>query len=446
MSELIRTNPGLIVWVVLFGGCTFVCLIVGHLTRRLGASLRPVYWFAGFFALIGVPQFLAHFYFAVSALNQERPRLIALQNLGADSPAETRQESARLLFGADAQSDLIIDARPAFGDALATAEIARFASLPGGESVLLARFPGYSAAEKAWVDYLRYTGLNTLGGKGDSQRGYVVTRPVGDRAYALHIDNMLGVWTGPDDGAIRARMIAGGFKIPRNAPLDALSPSNAAINEPRASPSRDGSVTSISTPYIVAGIAAYLIVVVLYFFRGSAWASGSSPRRNARPISATELAAQLEALNALDIPFRIDQGTRDHELTATWRYADAKWIDLARVRGLRRIHRISLHLDASDHTVRATDSFARFDWSAGRDGAQIDWKTATGITFVHYEHSRVFGLQFDAQGKPTPSLSYAYTFNVQEMKTPLIELITRSGWTWRPVLWQGPRWTRWLTG
>ena len=68
-----------------------------------------------------------------------------------------------------------------------------------------------------------------------------------------------------------------------------------------------------------------------------------------------------------------------------------------------------------------------------------------GIVFFQYEHQRVFGLQLDDGGRFKPELSYSYTFNLDELKSPLKEAITRSGWTWRPTLWQGPTWLRWLT-
>jgi len=69
-----------------------------------------------------------------------------------------------------------------------------------------------------------------------------------------------------------------------------------------------------------------------------------------------------------------------------------------------------------------------------------------GIIFFQREQQRVFGLQLDAQGRFKPALSYGYRFDLDGMKSPLIEAVTRAGWTWRPVLWQGPAWLRWLTG
>jgi hypothetical protein len=194
------------------------------------------------------------------------------------------------------------------------------------------------------------------------------------------------------------------------------------------------------------GLAGYLVLVALYFFRGAAWA-GSSPAKTAtRPLPAGELAARLAAVNTLDVPFQIQSGPDPNELNATWRYADAKWIDLARARGLRRTHRIRMILDEPNRTVRVTDYEARFDWSAGAGGAAVQWQTSRGIKFYHYEHQRVFGLQLDEQGRFKPAVSYAYTFNLNELKSPLIAAVTQAGWHWRPTVWSGPRWLRWLTG
>lgn len=69
----------------------------------------------------------------------------------------------------------------------------------------------------------------------------------------------------------------------------------------------------------------------------------------------------------------------------------------------------------------------------------------TGGVFFQHEHQRLFGLQLDAQGRFMPALSYAYTFNLQEMKEPLKQAVVQSGWTWRPVAWNAPSWLRGLT-
>jgi hypothetical protein len=479
MLPLLRSNPGIIISVALLAACLIVCVLVGLLMARGGASLRPVYWLAGFFALVIVPQIVGHFWMAATAGNASAPRTHALEQLAPHADAEARQSAVKLLFGPDADALLVTDVRPGFGDAFAQAEYAQFATLPTGDTVLLARFKGYSAAEKGWFYYLRNTGLNQLDGTGDSQRGYAVTRPVGDRAFVLHMGDLVGIWTGADDGAIRARMTAGGFEIPRRAPLaevaagilpavegGILPPGKSVATSESSEPT---STSAISAPHppdwkpgstagrmpaatsplrtILIGVAftLYLLLVVAYFFKGAAWAATYRAQSGVAPVTAIELATRLEAVNSLDVPFSLGRGEQPNEFLVTWRYADAKWIDLARARGMRRTFRIRLTLDERSGVVRATDYSASYDWSAGRGGANIEWKAAVGIVFFQYQHQRVFGLQLDEKGRFKPELSYAYTFNVNEMKSPLIEAVTCAGWNWRPTIWQGPKWLRWLT-
>jgi hypothetical protein len=454
MFQLFRNSPGLLITLILLLGGAAVCLLLGTMMKRMGASHRPILWFAGFFMLVVVPQFAGNLVLSLSSLRADAPRREALSKLATDPDPAARDAAAQLLFGPDAGSASTTDARAIFGDAFSQAEDARFAILPGGETVLLARFGAYSAAENAWVTYLRVTGLNQLEGQGDSQRGLLVTRPNGEKVYALHFQNSVGVWTGPDDASIRKRMAAGGFRVPWRAPLDPL-PTVATSETPDANPApgvsapQPGWMATLSSrwggPALLALLSAYLFVVVLYYFKGAAWAGTKNPPPGVPRRDAAELVARLEALNALEIPFHIERGSSPDELFATWRYADAHWMDLARARGMSRTFRIRLKLDERSGVVRTTDYLSRFDWSAGRGGAQLAWKASLGIVFFHYEHQRVFGLQFDENGRPKADLSYAYTFKLDEMKSPLIQVVTGAGWKWRPTVWQGPTWLRWLT-
>ncbi|HMO63615.1 MAG TPA: hypothetical protein PKE47_00030 [Verrucomicrobiota bacterium] len=464
MLQLLRANIGLSISLGLLMAGMVVCTILGLIMTRSGASLRPIYWFAGFFALIVFPQVIGHFHKAVQTTKAEAPRTAALEQLAApnDTNAATRSVDAKALFGPDVDPQLISDVRAAYGEVFAAADFAQFAVLPNGETVLLARLKSSSAAEKAWVNYLRVAGLQS-GGKGDSRRGYAVTRPVGDRVYALPFGSMLGIWTGADDAAIRARMTAGGFEIPHHAPLAdvaaGIQPPGKAVAASESSESSTASATITSHPpgwkpaatsllrtvLIAAALVAYLFVVALYFFKGAAWAGTALAKPGVAPLNAGEVTHRLESVNDLNVPFQIERGPHPNEFFATWRYADTKWIDLHRARGMKRTLRIRMVLDEATRTVRATDYAASFDWSAGRGGANLEWKTGFGIVFFQSEHQRVFGLQLDEQGRLRPELNYAYTFNLQEMKSPLIEAVTRAGWNWRPTVWQGPTWLRWLT-
>lgn len=439
MLPFLRANPGLMISAALILAGAFVCLLLGFLMVRGGASLRPIFWFGGLFALIAMPMFFGHLWLA---LRGARPSLT--QTSSQDASAATSTDAApsspgHSPFGSDVDPQFVLDGSGTFTAIGSPALSAQFATLPDGESVLLGNFASASQAEKAWVNYLRATGLTQLGGQGDSQRGYLVTRPAGDRAYALPFGSMLGVWTASSDAAIVARMQAGGFSIPPSAPI---------ISEAAGTASAVGPHTlNIPLPpsIVVPVLAAYAFVVVLFYFKGAAWAGTSPALLTAEHVPASALVERLESINALDVPFSVERGTGDNELIATWRYADAKWVDHARAHGLRRTFRIRMKLDESTRTVRCTDYVASYDWSAGRGGASIEWRAGLGIVFFQQEHARVFGLQLDEHGGFKPELSYAYTFSLDEMKSPLRDAVTRAGWNWRPTVWQGPMWLRWLT-
>ncbi len=432
MLDLFRVNPALAIVLALLGACVFVLGLLALIMTRAGASLRPLAWLGGFMALVTAPQIAGHTFNALAITEQEAPRSAALARL-TEQP-RTHTGDARALFGADVDPALVVDVRAAYGDVFRDAESAQFAALPSGDSVLLARFADASATEQAWLDYLRVSGLNGLRGEGDSARGYAVTRLPGDRAYVFQAGRMLGAWTGKDDAAIRARMAAGGFHAPSNAPLTGGTGTPSAVY-----------AGALPTPLLVALAVPYFVVVVLFYFKGAAWAATRPAKPGTSPVAEAELRTRLQSLNGLDVPFRIESGREPGTLVASVRYGDAKWLDLARARALRRTFRVTLSFDPATHTVRASDSFTRFDASVGFDGAQAEWKTGLGIVFFQVEHERVLGLQLDAHGRFTPNLSYAYSFDLKELKEPLMAAVTQAGWRYRPTIWEGPAWLRWLT-
>ena len=119
------------------------------------------------------------------------------------------------------------------------------------------------------------------------------------------------------------------------------------------------------------------MIASVYFFRGSAWAGTVAARAGVQPASERDLRERLVAVNTLDAPFTVtDAG--DGRMAVTWRFADAKWVDLARAHGMRRTHRILLDFDDRTKTVYPTDQRSSVDWSArasgGAHGAQGPWR------------------------------------------------------------------------
>lgn len=181
------------------------------------------------------------------------------------------------------------------------------------------------------------------------------------------------------------------------------------------------------------GIFVWAGMQFFIFGRVASWASAEPAVAGVPPVAANVLMSRLLALNEQDIPFTISRGKRDKEIVVDWRYADAKWLDLMRLHGMSKGYRLVLRFDDGAHNVRAQDRYASFDWSAEPNFFSLDWKISLGITFYEYRHERVFGLQFK-NGQPTFDLSYAYTFDLNELKQPMIEIVRHSGWNFRPVI------------
>ncbi|MCC6233516.1 MAG: hypothetical protein IT580_12775 [Verrucomicrobiales bacterium] len=462
MRAFLLSHPGLLVSLLLVVGGTLVCGLLGFFMKRSGASLRPILWFASLFGLIVLPQFAFHLTRAISGSQSDAPRAAALKALeqsptpspsptsqttvsATPQPPRPRAEAAKELFGPDVDPALILDARAMFGDALAQAESAHFAAFPSGESVLIAKFPGPTEAEQAWVNYLRFSGLSGLPGKGDSHRGFAVTRPVGDRLYAVPLHSVLWVGSGPDDASLRRRLAAGGFQPPDRAPLEGVDPAPepTTTHDAAAGPRSDWS--PLTRLGLGVALAAYMLFVVAFFLKGASWAGTTPAAPHLTPVPRAELESRLQAINQQEVPYHVEALPESGEWSVTWRYADARWVDFARVHGQRGSHRLVLRFDEAAHRVRVTEYAAAYDWSAGAQGARIEWKYLTGITFFHVEHRQVLGLQLDGQDGSRPKISAGYRFNLPSLKAPLIEVVTRAGWEWRPVAWNAPTWLRWLT-
>jgi hypothetical protein len=151
----------------------------------------------------------------------------------------------------------------------------------------------------------------------------------------------------------------------------------------------------------------------------------------------------LLALNQQSVPVQVIASPSHDTLEITWRYADARWFDLMRAHKMRRTHKLVLTLDEHSHTARVLEYWSAFDASAGPNDLRLNWTASRGMQFFEFERRQIFGVQLDVSGKPTGELSKACTFNLQELKQPVIEAITGSGWTWQPVMWNAPKSLRW---
>jgi hypothetical protein len=441
MSDAIaflRANPALIAILAALAIVTLVFGVLAILMSRAGVSLRPLVFLGVFLGIVGGPQIAFHVAQAfewipkrdltwVSA--KDRPPVSGLvENEAVLAATDGVFSDPLAVFGPQADPDLISDLTPLgkdgpFGDARPV----QMAVLRSGGTTVVARYADARSATSAAERYL-LSAAGALPAYG-SDGSRTVQRPVGDYLKVLVAGRTLLALTGVDQDDLASQLRA------------------SQVLVPAAGPTPDAAADFwLYRPAVLVGLTLLLVALAtVWFFKGSVWAASIPAPAGIAAAPSGELRDRLLAINSLDVPFTVEEESPSGRLVVTWRFADARWIDHARAHGMRRTHRVLLDMDESRQAVRATEQFSALDWSAGPRGASLDWKAGMGTVFFQTEHRRVFGLQLDEHGRFVPQLSYVYTFNLQEMKAPLIAATTQSGWTWRPVAWHAPSWLHWLT-
>lgn len=431
--QFFRANPGVAIVTSLLVVSTFVLGLIALMMMRAGVSLRPIVFLAGFFLIVIGPQALLHYSQALGWIPKKdlvwvpggnakswraREELLVVKDGRFANPAA--------IYGSSFDADLVSDLRERMANVFGSALAAEMAVLRTGGSVVLAQFENADGAQRAVDAYA----TAMLG-------GVPAIEPDGTRTVNRATDVVKMLVAGRTLVVYTAANAASATSILNASPVVERVEPAAGNKEP------EFWLYRLST--LVPLLLLLVFCAVVWFFRMSMWASEVVPEPNVRPVDVAMLRNRLMDVNKLDVPFTIAPSPDDASvLVVTWRYADAKWIDLARAHGIRRTHRIIMRLDEEHATVRPTEQMSMLDWDAGKSGGSVRWATQRGITFFQYQHERVFGLQLDSNNRFTPNLSYSYTFNLQEMKAPLIAAVRQSGWKWRPTLLDGPKWLRWL--
>jgi hypothetical protein len=377
---------------------------------------------------IVVPQIVAH---GLNYLYPPQPRIG--ENEGALRATPAGFSDPSLVFGPGVRREFVQDGRAVYPQVLAGAEVAQLGLTGTGASVLAARFADAEAATRA--RYALFTMLGKVKTEQDDRGFFHFTWPQsGHAAVAGSVGRTFMLWVAPDrDGVERLRSESRAFRALTPVARTGLG---GFVDDVRAWP--------VSRYFALIGI--YALFVSWLFLKLVGWATEVVPRPAALPLSAALLKERLLAVRFLDSPITIVPGRAGDQLVVDWKYADAKWLDHARAHGMRKSHRLILELDEATRTVRGREFHTESAWDAGMGGASIRWKASWEIVFYQYEQERVFGLQVGPDGRLKPSLTYSYTFNLHEMKDPIIAAVTAAGWRWRQVFFFSPPWLRWLHG
>ncbi|HEX7420610.1 MAG TPA: hypothetical protein VF505_12035 [Thermoanaerobaculia bacterium] len=147
-------------------------------------------------------------------------------------------------------------------------------------------------------------------------------------------------------------------------------------------------------------------------------------------LSPEQVKQKLLAVNRPTAPYRIVDGKPDGvDVVAEWKVVDAQWYQIFEKAGYKKTFRILMKLDPEKHEVRAQDRELEVSWSAG-----IPTLSFAMIGFRGQKQEISFGQGYAFTEELRPGQVYNYRFNTKELKQPLQDAITSSGWTYKGVV------------
>lgn len=365
-------------------------------------------WFLG--VVIGVPAL-----FVAGSVWRE------VATLEASAPRDVPDAVATRVALSDDTMLPASDASAAFPDARA----ATMALWQDGTRLVLVDAGDASGAAAARRRYLTESSAH-LSGSTDLLAGRFAsdafTTAAGAHGRLVVADGTVAIVAGPSDDAVASRVAV--LRARSDVPQLAW-----ALSAPV------GDAMSAFLLRTLGPVLLWALLAVPWFGRMASWAGASPPALGAPVLDAATLRRNLLALGGGALPFTVTRGARDDELIVDWRYADTRLTPALQLTGRRRVHRIVLRLDDRRHVVRAQDRHATLNWSAGgaTNAASLDWRASRGITLFQYEHETELGIGIE-NGRFAITPKASYTFDLRELKDPVVATVTRSGWEWRPVI------------
>ncbi len=160
------------------------------------------------------------------------------------------------------------------------------------------------------------------------------------------------------------------------------------------------------------------------------WLSGTKkPEPGVAAASPQDVEAAILAVNRETAPYSVrkcSDGSCD--IIAEWQIVDAKWVEIFAKAGLERAARIKMRLDVDKREVRAVDEDYTISWQVG-----VPTLSFSASAFRGQKKEASFGKAYGFTEELKLGEIYNYRFVSKEMKAPLQDAVTGSGWVWRGV-------------
>jgi hypothetical protein len=160
------------------------------------------------------------------------------------------------------------------------------------------------------------------------------------------------------------------------------------------------------------------------------WITGANePAKGVAAVPAAELKAALLAINRSTAPFVVrEDPSGPVDLVAEWRIVDASWYEIFARAKLTKVAKVLMRIDDAAKEVRSVDEMWSIEWRAGVPSISLSAEAFRG-----QQTSIEFGTGYAFIEQLLPGQVYRYRFSTKELKSPLQQVVTESGWIWRGV-------------
>ncbi len=161
---------------------------------------------------------------------------------------------------------------------------------------------------------------------------------------------------------------------------------------------------------------------------------GGKKRPSTTPIGKEELKRKLLELNDLDISYEI-KPTEETDLLVEWKIVDAKWYGVFSKQRASQTYRAYILLDEDRKAARYCEEMGTVSWFAGTDGVfkpRVEFKRTFFKGRILFQQS--WGVQYGLNKDLTPEKIYEYSFDIGNIREPIVNAVKENGWEFVPVV------------
>ena len=153
------------------------------------------------------------------------------------------------------------------------------------------------------------------------------------------------------------------------------------------------------------------------------------PTAGVAKLSAADLRTALLALNRDTAPWQVRDGAPEGcDLVAEWKIVDARWYEIFAKASLSKVFKVLMKFDEAKGEVRSVDQEFTVEWRAG-----VPSLAASVEAFRGQKVEMSFGAAVGFREDLSLGKIYEYRFATKELKEPLQQTVSASGWGWKGV-------------